>query len=62
MNNINENNKILNISFNQDNSRFSISTEKGFKIYETYPLQREYEKNIGGGLKFTDISFRRRKS
>ena len=57
MNNINENNKILNISFNQDNSRFSISTEKGFKIYETYPLQREYEKNIGGGLKFTEMYY-----
>ena len=57
MNNINENNKILNISFNQDNSRFSVSTEKGFKIYETYPLQREYENNIGSGLKFTEMYY-----
>ena len=47
MNNINENNKILNISFNQDNSCFCLSTEKGFKIYDTYPIQTEYEKPLG---------------
>ena len=57
MKNINENNKILNISFNQDNSRFSVSTEKGFKIYDTYPLQREYDNNIGSGLKFTEMYY-----
>ena len=58
MNNINENNKILNISFNQDNSCFSISTEKGFKIYETFPFQKEYERNIGGGIKLTEMYYR----
>jgi len=58
MNNINENNKILNISFNQDNSCFSISTEKGFKIYETIPFQKEYEKNIGGGIRLTEMNYR----
>ena len=57
MDNKSENNKILNISFNQDESHFAVSTEKGFKIYETYPLQREYEKNIGGGLKFTEMYY-----
>ena len=58
MNNTNENNnKILNISFNQDNSCFSVSTEKGFKIYETFPFQREYEKNIGGGLRITEMYY-----
>ena len=58
MNNINENNKILNISFNQDNSCFSVSTEKGFKIYETIPFQKEYEKNIGGGIRLTEMYYR----
>ena len=56
MNNINENNKILNISFNQDNSCFCLSTEKGFKIYDTYPIQTEYEKNIGG-LIFSEMYY-----
>ena len=59
MNNINENNnQILNISFNQDNSCFSISTNNGFKIYETFPFQKEYEKNIGGGIKITEMYYR----
>ena len=58
MSNINENNKILNISFNQDNSCFSVSTEKGFKIYETIPFQKEYEKNIGGGIRLTEMYYR----
>ena len=44
MNIINEEkkNKILYISFNQDNSCFSIGTEKGFIIYETYPIKKKY--------------------
>ena len=58
MNNINENNKILNISFNQDNSCFSVSTEKGFKIYETIPFKKEYEKNMGGGIRLTEMYYR----
>ena len=56
MNNINENNKILNISFNQDNSCFCLSTEKGFKIYDTYPIQTEYEKPLGS-LIFTEMYY-----
>ena len=58
MNNINENNKILNISFNQDNSCFSLSTERGFKIYETIPLKKEYSRNIDGGIKQAELYYR----
>ena len=34
-----EDDKMIDISFNQDNSCFSIGTENGFKIYQTYPLK-----------------------
>ena len=58
MNNINENNKILNISFNQDNSCFAISTQTGFIIYETFPFKKRYEKNLGGSIKITEMYYR----
>ena len=37
-----KNNKILNISFNQDNSCFSIGKENGFIVYETFPIKNHY--------------------
>ena len=58
MNNINENKKILNISFNQDNSCFAISTQTGFIIYETFPFKKRYEKNLGGSIKITEMYYR----
>ena len=58
MNNINENNKILNISFNQDNSCFSISTEKGCIIYKTFPFKKEHKENFGGGIKITEMYYK----
>ena len=58
MNNINENNKILNISFNQDNSCFAISSQTGFIIYETFPFKKRYEKNLGGSIKITEMYYR----
>ena len=58
MSNINENNKALNISFNQDDSCFSISTEKGFKIFDTNSLNKNYEKDLGGGLILTEMYYK----
>ena len=37
--------KILYVSFNQDSSCFSIGTEKGFRIYSTFPYKNIIEVN-----------------
>ena len=50
--------KILNISFNQDNSCFSIGTEKGFMVYQTYPLKNNYERKMDGGIKQAEMYYR----
>lgn len=36
---------ILYISFNQDFSCFSIGTEKGFKIFNTYPFKDNIDRS-----------------
>lgn len=43
-------NSMLYISFNQDNSFFSIGTEQGFVIYKSYPLSEPYKRNLEGGI------------
>lgn len=50
--------KILHISFNQDNSCFSLGTEQGFRVYESYPLKNQYERKMDGGIKFTQMLYR----
>jgi len=37
--------QMLYISFNQDNSAFSIGTERGFRIYNGYPYKDYYERS-----------------
>ena len=51
-------NKLLNISFNQDNSCFSIGTERGFRIYDTYPIKHQYERKMDGGIKQAEMLYR----
>ena len=60
MNIINEigKNSITNITFNQDNSCFAISTEKGFKIYNSYPFEGPYERLMGGGLGVVEMLYK----
>ena len=60
MNVINENkiDKILNISFNQDNSCFSIGLENGFMVYGTYPIKNQYKRNMDGGIKQAEMLYR----
>ena len=41
---------MIDISFNQDNSCFSIGTENGFKIYQTYPFKGPYKRKMNGDL------------
>ena len=60
MNIINEigKNSITNITFNKDNSCFAISTEKGFKIYNSYPFEGPYERLMGGGLGVVEMLYK----
>ena len=49
---------IINISFNQDNSCFSVSTEMGFKIYQTYPFKGPYERKMNGGIRTVEMLYK----
>jgi len=53
-------NRILDINFNQDFGCFSISTEKGYRIFNTYPfkdtIQNSFDHNSGIGM--TTMLFR----
>ena len=51
-------NKILNISFNQDSSCFSIGIENGFIVYGTYPIKNQYERKMDGGIKQAEMLYR----
>ena len=42
-----QNEVILCVSFNQDNSLFALGTNKGFKIFMAYPI----EEKAGRGIK-----------
>ena len=39
-----ENNQILYLSFNFDNSFFAVGTETGFKVYDTIPIKFRYQR------------------
>jgi WD40 repeat protein len=60
MNIINEEkkDKILNISFNQDNSLLSVSTENGFFIYGTQPPKKKQERRMDGGISNCEMLYR----
>lgn len=42
----NSDGQMLYISFNQDNSAFSVGTENGFRIYNSFPYRDFYERSI----------------
>lgn len=61
MNIINEeinSDKANSIRFNQDNSMISIGTERGYKIFKTYPLSDKHEKKLFGGISICEMSYR----
>ena len=49
------NDKILYLSFNFDNSLFGVGTEIGFKIFTTESLQLKLKRNLGGGIGLIQI-------
>jgi len=36
--------QMLYVSYNQDNSAFIVGTERGFRIYNSYPFKEYYER------------------
>ena len=53
-----EKNKILGISFNQDQGCFSCATEKGFKIFNTYPFKDTFQRDFDGGIGIVEMLYR----
>ena len=52
-----ENNELY-VSFNQDNSFFSVGTERGFRIYQTYPFTEHYERIMNGGIGVVEMLYK----
>jgi hypothetical protein len=38
--------QMLYITFNQDSSCFAVGTEKGFKVFSTYPFKENFERGF----------------
>ena len=57
-NNESSQDKILCLSFNQDSSCFAIGTERGFKIYSSYPISHCFERNLNGGIGIIEMLYR----
>ena len=58
MTNVNQEDQMLYVSFNQDSSCFAIGTQKGFKIYSSYPLNDTYERNLDGGIGIVEMLYK----
>ena len=50
--------KAISMRFNQDYSLFSIATQRGYKVYKTYPMSDYCEKNLYGGLSLCQLSYK----
>ena len=48
---------MLYISFNQENTFFSIGTERGFLIYQTEPFKGPYERIMDGGIGIVEMIY-----
>jgi len=51
-------NRILDISFNQDQGCFAIATEKGFRIFNSYPFKDTFQRDFDAGIGIVAMLFR----
>jgi len=51
-------NRILDISFNQDQGCFAISTEQGFRIFNSYPFKDTFHRDFDAGIGKISMLFR----
>lgn len=49
--------QMLYVSFNQDSSCFAIGTDRGFKIYKTFPFKDKFERVLEGGIGIVEMLF-----
>ena len=47
--------KCLYSSFNQDSSLFCVGTNKGFRVYSSYPFKCVGKRDISGGIGIVEI-------
>ena len=58
INEIDEDDSMLYASFNQDNSFFSVGTERGFRIYQTFPFRDHYERIMREGIGVVEMLYK----
>eukprot|EP00826_Nyctotherus_ovalis_P064973 TRINITY_DN953_c0_g3_i2.p1 TRINITY_DN953_c0_g3~~TRINITY_DN953_c0_g3_i2.p1 ORF type:complete len:364 (+),score=111.74 TRINITY_DN953_c0_g3_i2:37-1092(+) len=51
-------NRILDIGFNQDQGCFAVSTEQGFRIFNSYPFKDTFHRDLGAGIGKVAMLFR----
>lgn len=51
-------NKILGISFNQDQTCFSIGTDKGFQIFNSFPFKNTFKRDFDAGISISTMLYR----
>jgi hypothetical protein len=49
---------MLYATFNQDSSCFAVSTNKGFKVYNSFPFKNNFERIFDGGIKIVELMYR----
>ena len=50
--------QMLYVSFNQDSSCFALGTERGFKVYSSFPFKDKYERVLEGGIGIVEMLYR----
>ncbi len=50
--------KVNHISFNQDQDCFACATDDGFRIYNTYPYDSTFQRNLGTPIGIVEMLFR----
>ena len=50
--------QMLYVSFNQDSSCFALGTERGFKIYNSFPFKDNFERVLEGGIGIVEMYYR----